>query len=159
MLAANIRFMAEEDLHHLSHLVALLVAGLLAVFGLDELAYHRDFQRTHQVGHEHERIFQNAQSLDRLPLVVIGNVTRHFFHPLLDLLGGNYLAKWRNFPRVHQVACLLALALMWLLTWGQPPSAVCRAQLDFNTRTLDPLPVNRPQRLSNQHGFLSRFSA
>jgi hypothetical protein len=33
-------------------------------------------------------------------------VASQLLHSLLDLLGGNYLAKWRNFPRVHQVACL-----------------------------------------------------
>src|ERR1039458_9197976 len=101
VLAANIRFMAEEYFHNLSRLAALL----LAVFGLDELADHWNLQRAHQVGHENESILQDGKRLDGLSPVVVGDVASKLLHALLDLLGGNDLAKWFGFRLVHEVAC------------------------------------------------------
>src|SRR5580693_9639817 len=90
--------MAEKNLHDFRRLFALL-----AVFRLDELAYDRHVQRPHQVGHEHERILQHGQRLDRLPLVIIGDVARQLFHALLNLLSRNYLSQWRDFRRIHEM--------------------------------------------------------
>src|ERR1700722_5857167 len=143
MLAANIRSMAEEDLHHLSRLGPLLFARLLAVLGFDELAHHRHFQRPHQIGHEHERILQHSQRLDRLSLVVIGDVTSQFLHPLLDLLSPNYLAQRRGFRRIHETACLRS-------------STTTRTN---QNQTLDRLLLNRPRRLPDQHSSLPSFGA
>src|SRR5580698_1152823 len=95
--------MAEENLHDLASLTARL-AELLAVLGLDELADDRNFQRPHQVRHEHERILEHRQRLDRLPLVIVGDVACQLFHPLLDLLRRNYLSQWLDFRRIHEVA-------------------------------------------------------
>src|SRR5208283_1284231 len=96
---------AEEYLHNLSRLGALLLAGLLAVPRLDELAHYRNLQRPDQVGHEDERVLEDGERLDGLSAVVVGDLTREFLDPLLDLLGGNDLAKGLGSRLVHEVTC------------------------------------------------------
>src|SRR5208337_3925358 len=126
MLAPNIRFVAEENLRNL----ARFVAGLRAVLRLNKLANHGDVQRPHQISHEHKGIFQNGQGLDRLSLVVVGDVAPQFLHPLLDLFGTDDLPKRLNSRYVHEPAFLLRLAQLELnspeerfRSTRRPPSA------------------------------------
>ena len=106
MLAVDIRLMAEEDFHNLSRVVARLLAGLLAVFGLDELAHNRNVQGADQVGHEHEGVLQNLQGLYRLSPIIVGDLATQFLYSFLDLLRSNDLRRWLGFQNVHELACL-----------------------------------------------------
>jgi len=88
VVAANIGFVAEENLRD----VAIVMARLAALFRLDELAHHRYFQNPHQVGKEDESVFQNRERLDGLAFVVDRYLPSQFLDALLDLLAANDLA-------------------------------------------------------------------
>src|SRR5579864_2608646 len=98
VLPPNIGLVAEENLHNLAGGTALTAA----VLGLDELADYRHVDRPHQIGHKHEGIFQNRQHLDRLPLVVVGNLPAQFLDSLLNLLCADDLSKGLD-SRIHEI--------------------------------------------------------
>jgi hypothetical protein len=89
MLAANIGFVAEENLHNLSG----LFSRLLTIFWLDELADHGNVQGPNQIGHKHKGILQNGQSLNGLSPIVVRDVAAQFPYAFLNLFGRNNLAK------------------------------------------------------------------
>src|ERR1700740_3671942 len=100
VLAADIRLVAEKDLHNLGG----RVSRLRAVLRFDELADYRDFQRPHQIGHEHERILKDGKRLNRLPLVVVGDVARKLLNTFLNVFGRNNLANGLWSQRIHEAA-------------------------------------------------------
>ena len=107
VLSANVGFVAEENLHG----IVRRAAGRPGVAWLDELANYRDFQRAHQVGLKHERVFEHRQYLDGVASIVIGDLPRQFLDSFLDLISGDNRAKGLDsrthlINSIHEVACL-----------------------------------------------------
>src|SRR5207237_9094537 len=55
---------------------------------LNETAKTGHCQMPHQIGHEHEAVFQHAHGAPRPAAKFFGALLGQFFHPPLDLLGG-----------------------------------------------------------------------
>ena len=83
VLAFDVRFVAEEDLHHV-----IGSAGLrAAVPRLDELAHYGHIHSPYQVGQKDEGVLQDGQHLDCLTLVVLRDLMPKLLHTLLNLFG------------------------------------------------------------------------
>src|SRR5207237_2006511 len=55
---------------------------------LNETAKTGHCQMPHRIGHEHEAVFQHSNAAARLTAKIFGDLLGQFFHPPLDLLGG-----------------------------------------------------------------------
>src|SRR5271165_2277808 len=88
MFALDGQLVAEEDFEHRGF--ALLA---LAVARLDERADHWYIEGPHQIAHEHEPVFQDAEGDDGLAAVVVGDLTAEFANSFLYLVGRNDLTQ------------------------------------------------------------------
>src|SRR5271156_4959997 len=93
MLACDGEFVTEKDFEK----TCGYVLRLPAIFRLDELANHRNFQHSDQVGHENEAIFQQPKGVNSFALIVGGDLPSHLAHPLLNLLSRDHRAQLLRF--------------------------------------------------------------
>src|SRR5437868_7008325 len=99
VLPVDIGFVAEEDLHHVAGEAALRTT----VLRLDELAHDWNLDRAYQIRHKHERIFQHGEHLNRLALVVIGDLPPKLLDAFLDLVRRNDGPQWFDSDAAHEL--------------------------------------------------------